>query len=95
MAKASRSSGHSSTEHSCAAAVERCPICEHGRVLVAIEDGSQTLFLACDECGAEWDAPGNLSASALRHGQHSFSRLVLHPELDGHPWSRYLRPTTP
>ncbi len=39
------------------AAVGFCPICRQGRQVVAMENSSKKLFVYCQECESEWDAP--------------------------------------
>jgi hypothetical protein len=72
-----------------ATVAESCPICGQGRILVVDEGDGRTLCVACNECGAMWDAPGDLHKSPV-WGGHTFARLIMRCELKGHPWYRFV-----
>ncbi len=66
---------------------EICPVCGQGRILVAAERGSDSLFVICEDCESEWSEPQKSTNAALVNvSGHSDLRYLEPYELLDHPW---------
>lgn len=66
---------------------ECCPICRQGTVVVAVENDGYSIFVVCEECEAEWNAPDESCAAAMAtRDQHSFLRYMEPDDLMDHHW---------
>ncbi|MNT35251.1 hypothetical protein D3C72_1712720 [compost metagenome] len=70
---------------------ETCPVCGQGRILVATDRGSDSLFVVCEDCESEWSEPQQSNNSALVDvNGHASMRFVEPHELIGHPWYSFV-----
>jgi hypothetical protein len=73
------------------AAIGTCKVCGQGRLIVARDETSKSLYVLCEECESEWDNPEQSQrieeASRDNHGPSTF---LERDELEGHPWKVFL-----
>jgi uncharacterized Zn ribbon protein len=73
------------------AAIGACPVCGQGRLIVARDHSSQSLYVLCEECESEWESPEeSKTAEAATHDVHGQSTLLDRLDLEEHPWRKWL-----
>lgn len=66
--------------------IGNCPVCNQGRQIVRIEEGTNQVFVRCEECTLEWDDPDTAVISSEGKLQRfSRSRLATGEDLQNHP----------
>ena len=80
-----------SVSQSVPACIGSCRLCSQGRLLIAKDTATRTLYIFCEECESEWESPEESRDSDLgtqdRFGVSTFLDRV---DLRGHPWERFL-----
>ncbi len=67
-----------------------CPVCEQGRLFVAVRDETKELFLECEECSTGWKNPEQVSANENGFlAIHIMSHFATTEEIQKGGWSKY------
>lgn len=73
------------------AAIGTCIICGQGRLIIAKERSSGSLFIVCEECESEWHSPeASKSIDTATRDAHGQYTLLVREDLDDHPWKTAL-----